>query len=356
MSVVVSSLSKHFGSVRAIDDLSVEFREGAISVLLGASGCGKTTTLRCIAGLEQPTSGQISIGGQTVYASARGIDLPPERRDLGMVFQSYAIWPHMTVLENVALPLRAKRRPAAEVAERARATLTSVGLGQQIDRGATQLSGGQQQRVSIARCLVADPRLILMDEPLSNLDAKLRIEMRHEIRQLQRRLGATILFVTHDQEEAMSLADEIILFDKGKIVQRGAPEELYFRPKVRYVADFLGKANLFPVTARPAADGLEVVADGGHVLASGQVSGMDCGGRALAMVRPEAWRIGPVDAEGLTGRVEETTFIGDRRELLVQTPIGRLTVMTLGMRSFGTGEGLSLTVEPEFLHLIAEAA
>ncbi|TQI73982.1 iron(III) transport system ATP-binding protein [Bosea sp. AK1] len=356
MSVVVSSLSKHFGSVRAIDDLSIEFREGAISVLLGASGCGKTTTLRCIAGLEQPTSGQISIGGQTVFASARGIDLPPERRDLGMVFQSYAIWPHMTVLENVALPLRAKKRPAAEVAERARATLTSVGLGQQIDRGATQLSGGQQQRVSIARCLVADPRLILMDEPLSNLDAKLRVEMRHEIRQLQRRLGATILFVTHDQEEAMSLADEIILFDKGKIVQRGAPEELYFRPQVRYVADFLGKANLLPVTARPTAGGLEVVADGGHVLASGQVSGIDGGGRALAMVRPEAWRIGPVDAEGLTGRVEETTFIGDRRELLVQTPIGRLTVMTLGMRSFGTGEGLSLTVEPEYLHLIAEAA
>jgi len=356
MSVIVSALTKHFGAVRAIDDLSIEFREGAITVLLGASGCGKTTTLRCIAGLEQPTSGQISIGGEIVFASARGIDLPPERRDLGMVFQSYAIWPHMSVFENVALPLRAKKLPAAEIEQRARSTLTSVGLSQQIDRGATQLSGGQQQRVSIARCLVADPRLILMDEPLSNLDAKLRIEMRQEIRQLQRRLGATILFVTHDQEEAMSLADEIILFDKGKVVQRGAPEELYFRPKVRYVADFLGKANLFPVTARPAPEGTEIVTDAGIVIARGRVSGASQPGHALAMVRPEAWRIEPAEAVGLAGRVEETTFIGDRRELLVDTPIGVLTVTTLGTRSLGIGERLTLTVEPQFMHLIAEAA
>lgn len=357
MSVVITGLSKHFGSVQAIDDLSIEFRPGAITVLLGASGCGKTTTLRCIAGLEQPTAGEITIDGHSVYASARGIDLPPEQRELGMVFQSYAIWPHMTVFENVALPLRAKKVPAADIDSRTRGTLATVGLSQQTERGATQLSGGQQQRVSIARCLVADPRLILMDEPLSNLDAKLRVEMRQEIRHLQRRIGATILFVTHDQEEAMSLGDEIILFDKGKVVQRGAPEELYFRPRVRYVAEFLGKANLFPVTVKPGTGGAEILAGSeGRAIARGEVSGAETPGPALAMIRPEAWQIAPAGAPGLPCRVEDTTFVGDRRELQLASPLGRQMVVTPGFRTFAAGEELSLTVAPQHMHLIREDA
>ncbi|MDR5770901.1 MULTISPECIES: ABC transporter ATP-binding protein [unclassified Caballeronia] len=352
MTVAIQSLTKRFGGVHAIDDLTVQFRPNAITVLLGASGCGKTTTLRCIAGLEQPTSGEMEIDGRTVYSSTRNIDLPPEKRELGMVFQSYAIWPHLSVMENVALPLRARGTAHAAIDTRVRDTLASVGLGQQVDRSAMQLSGGQQQRVSIARCLVADPRLILMDEPLSNLDAKLRVEMRHEIRNLQRRIGATILFVTHDQEEAMSLADEIFLFDRGRIVQRGAPEELYFRPAVRYVAEFLGKANLFPVALRSHAGETEVVAQSGQIVVKGDVTGAANGNEALCMVRPEAWRVQARSHTGVPGRVRESSFVGDRRELRVETPLGDQTVVTPGFERYANGDEITLSVAPQHLHLM----
>lgn len=355
MSVVIRSLTKRFASVHAIDDLSVEFRPGAITVLLGASGCGKTTTLRCIAGLEQPTGGEIEIDGTTVFSSDRGIDIPPERRELGMVFQSYAIWPHLSVAENVALPLKAKKAPTATIDARVRETLATVGLAAQVDRSAMQLSGGQQQRVSIARCIVANPRLILMDEPLSNLDAKLRVEMRQEVRQLQRRIGATILFVTHDQEEAMSLADEIFLFDRGKVVQRGAPEELYFRPARRYVAEFLGKANLFPVIVRPEPGGASVTAASGDIVTRGAIAQAAGRGEALCMVRPEAWRLSANDS-GLPGRIVETSFVGDRRELRIDTPIGPQVVVTPGFARFAEGETLRLVVDPAHIHLIPEHA
>jgi iron(III) transport system ATP-binding protein len=356
MGVRIQSLTKAFGDLRAIDDLSTGFQTGKISVLLGASGCGKTTTLRCIAGLEQPDSGEILIGDEPVYASARRIDLAPEQRRLGMVFQSYAIWPHLTVAENVGLPLKAQKVTKAEIERRVKDTLAIVGLAQHADKSATKLSGGQQQRVSIARCLVGDPRLILMDEPLSNLDARLRVEMRHEIRQIQRRTGATILFVTHDQEEAMSLGDEIFLFNKGKVVQHGAPEDLYFRPSVRYVAEFLGKANLFPVSVRGGAEaGLVTALPSGQIIA--QLPGSSqAAGQMLCMVRPESWRVSPAGGPGLPGRVQETTFVGDRRELRVETPIGEQTVMTAGFERFEVGEALSLTVAPEHAHLLRDAA
>lgn len=356
MSVAIETLTKTWGPVRAIDGLSVTFRPGAISVLLGASGCGKTTTLRCIAGLEQPDNGEIAFDGDVVFSSARHIDVPPEKRNLGMVFQSYAIWPHLTVLENVALPLRAHNLAGAEVVRRAQETLATVGLTEQAARSAMKLSGGQQQRVSIARCLAANPRLILMDEPLSNLDARLRVDMRGEIRRLQRRIGATILFVTHDQEEAMSLADEIFLFNDGKVVQHGAPEELYFRPAVRYVAEFLGKANLFPVAVRREGGQVTIVAKpSGVVAATGGEDFPYAAGDALCMVRPEAWEVGPAGGPGVAARVEETTFVGDRRELRVETAFGRQTIVTRGYDRFTEGDALTLRVAPAHLHLIQEA-
>ncbi|SEG63628.1 ABC transporter ATP-binding protein [Bosea lathyri] len=352
MSVRVEGLTKTFGHLRAIDDLSVTFQSGKISVLLGASGCGKTTTLRCIAGLETPDGGEILIENEAVYASARGVDQPPEKRRLGMVFQSYAIWPHLTVAGNVSMPLQAHKVPKDEIARRVKETLAIVGLSDQAEKSAMKLSGGQQQRVSIARCLVGNPRLILMDEPLSNLDAKLRVEMRQEIRHLQERISATILFVTHDQEEAMSLGDEIFLFDKGRVVQKGPPEDLYFRPVVRYVAEFLGKANLFNVEIRPDKDGASVAAlPSGEVITRGSIQGGATEREALCMVRPESWRVSGQGEAGLPALVREVMFVGDRRELRVDTPIGPQIVVTYGYQRFSVGDRLSLTVAPDLAHL-----
>jgi iron(III) transport system ATP-binding protein len=352
MSVRVEGLTKAFGPLRAIDDLSVGFQTGKISVLLGASGCGKTTTLRCIAGLERPNSGSIIIDDDTVFSSDRGVDVLPEKRRLGMVFQSYAVWPHLTVAGNVAMPLRAQKVGKAEIERRVQDTLRIVGLSDQAEKSAMKLSGGQQQRVSIARCLVGNPRLILMDEPLSNLDARLRVEMRHEIRQLQQRIGATILFVTHDQEEAMSLGDEIFLFSKGKVVQKGPPEELYFRPTARYVAEFLGKANLFRVAIRPNNDGASVAAlPSGEIISQGQMANASSQRDALCMVRPESWRVTKGSGSGLSANVQEVTFVGDRRELRVDTPIGPQLVVTYGYERFAINDQLSLSIAPEQVHL-----
>src|SRR6478736_3681118 len=292
-SVVVEHLGKSFGDVEVISDLTVSFRAGAISVLLGSSGCGKTTILRCIAGLEEPSSGDIRIHDRTVFSSRQRINIPPERRDLGMVFQSYAIWPHMTVYENVALPLRAHGVRSADAHVRVRELLKLVGLDGLGERSATQLSGGQQQRVAIARCLANHPKLVLLDEPLSNLDAKLRVGMRAELRELQRRLDATMIFVTHDQEEAMSLADEIFLFRSGRLEQSGPGSELYRRPKTRYVAEFFGKANIFRATVHSAGtEELRPVA-APAAISAGSFAGRAAAGREVAcMVRTEAWRIG----------------------------------------------------------------
>src|SRR5262249_32831954 len=237
-----SSIAKSFGNVEVISDLTVSFRAGAISVLLGSSGCGTTTILRCIAGLEEPSAGDIRIYDRTVFSSADRINVPPERRDLGMVFQSYAIWPHMSVYENIALPLRAHGVRGAAAQARVHELLRLVGLEGLAERSSTQLSGGQQQRVAIARCLVNQPKLVLLAEPLSTLDAKLRVGMRDELRELQRRLRATMIFVTHDQEEAMSLADEVFLFRSGRLEQSGPGGDLYRQPNTRYVAEFFGKA------------------------------------------------------------------------------------------------------------------
>ena len=242
--VRLDGVSKRFGAVRAVDSVSLSVPDGKLLTLLGPSGCGKTTTLRMIAGLEQNDAGRIAIGDRVVSDPAAGVFVPPERREIGMVFQSYAIWPHMTVFANVAYPLEVRRRPAREVRERVLTALRTMEMEALAARPATALSGGQQQRVAIARALVAQPRVLLMDEPLSNLDAQLREQMRVEIRSLQQRLAITTIYVTHDQEEAMVLSDEVAVVHEGRILQMAAPEAIYTRPASRTVAAFFGTPNL----------------------------------------------------------------------------------------------------------------
>lgn len=241
----VSHLWKSFGNVQAAKDVSFEVPKGKMISLLGPSGCGKTTTLRCIAGLESPGEGKIVIGGITVTDVAGDIQIPPEKRSIGMVFQSYAVWPHMTVFANVAFPMKLRKNESrAKIEEKVTKTLKLVGLGDFADRPATNLSGGQQQRVALARALVAEPELILFDEPLSNLDAKLREYMRVELISLQKRLGFTAVYVTHDQHEALALSDQLIIMNDGLIVQIGTPLEIYNSPRTSFVADFIGGSNL----------------------------------------------------------------------------------------------------------------
>src|SRR5579862_785637 len=239
------NLVKRFGSVTAVDDVSFTIDHGAVLTLLGPSGCGKTTSLRMIAGFEKPDAGEIDIQGRTVAAPARRINVPPEKRGLGMVFQSYAIWPHMTVFQNVAYPLVVRHTKSAEIKERVEATLDLVGLRGYGERPATLLSGGQQQRVALARALVYSPSILLLDEPLSNLDAKLRNQMRIELKHLQESISVSVLFVTHDQVEAMSLSTELAVMNQGHIEQLGTPQEIYEHPATPFVEDFIGRVLRF---------------------------------------------------------------------------------------------------------------
>ncbi len=251
----VRNLTKQFtgghAGITAVDQVSFDVHGGEFFTMLGPSGCGKTTTLRMIAGLEQATSGEITIDGRDFMA------VPPQRRNIGMVFQSYALFPHLTIFENVAYGLRLRGIGADEVGRRVAATLALLQLESYATRHPAGLSGGQQQRVSIARALVYEPTMLLLDEPLANLDAKLRVMMREEIRALQRRLGITTLYVTHDQEEATAISDRLAVFDHGRLIQLGTPEEIYTRPRTLFVADFIGRANFLPVGlaagASPAA-------------------------------------------------------------------------------------------------------
>src|SRR5262245_58127938 len=252
--VRATGLVKAFGPLIAVNTLSLEAKAGEFLTLLGPSGCGKTTTLRLIAGLERPDRGEIHLGDRLLSSATTGLFVPPERRGMGMVFQSYAIWPHMTVFENVAFPLRELRRPRTEIRERVMAILNTVGLGALADRPAPMLSGGQQQRVALARALVSNPQVLLLDEPLSNLDARLREEMRFELRDMQARLGITSIFVTHDQAEAMTLSDRIIVMHAGRVEQGGRPEDVHQRPRTRFVMDFLGRANQLPARLTRASN------------------------------------------------------------------------------------------------------
>jgi len=290
----IENLQKSFiasgAEVRAVDGISLGVETGKLITLLGPSGCGKTTTLRCLAGLERPQSGRIVIGNRTVFDSAKQIFVPASDRGIGMVFQSYAIWPHMTVFENVAFPLRVsrtKKYAATEIRDRVARMLDMVQLTGFARRPATQLSGGQQQRLAFARGLVHEPAILLLDEPLSNLDAKLREQMRLELKRLQRSLGITTVYVTHDQSEALALSDQIAVFDAGRIIQRGTPQQIYRQPQNRFVADFVGSANFLPGTVRGGDGDLTAVETAHGTLHCRFVDSISAGMKALLTARPE---------------------------------------------------------------------
>jgi iron(III) transport system ATP-binding protein len=304
------------GQVAAVRDVDLTIAEGEICALLGPSGCGKTTVLRCVAGLELPDAGRIVLGDQVVFDAVTGTLIAAHERAIGMVFQSYAIWPHMDVFGNVAYPLRVARPPVSttEIERRVLEALALVGMDALARRSATRLSGGQQQRVALARALVRRPKLLLLDEPLSNLDAKLRQEMRHELRELVKRLSMTTLYVTHDQHEAFSLADRVALMTQGRIVQEGRPREIYDRPGSAFIASFLGNANLLHgevAASSPAGLAVRIGAQSA-VLELPSRGGFAAGDRLIVMVRPEDVTVasGSERAGRLPARVAKVVFEG----------------------------------------------
>jgi spermidine/putrescine transport system ATP-binding protein len=315
--VRLEHVTKQFDDVTAVDDLSLEIERGSFFALLGPSGCGKTTTLRMIGGFEQPTEGTIYLGDEPVSGK------PPYKRDVNTVFQSYALFPHLTIFENVAFGLRRQKVRKNDVKGRVLEILRLVGLEGMDRRKPRQLSGGQQQRVALARALVNRPRVLLLDEPLGALDLKLRKQMQLELKAIQHDVGITFVHVTHDQEEAMTMADRIAIMNAGKIEQLGAPTDLYERPQTAFVASFLGISNLLPGTiAGPDAVRLD---DGTEVrLAPGTLNGQT--GRVAVGVRPEKIRLGHAEANRLTGRLLETAYVGVATQYVLETRAGNVSV------------------------------
>jgi len=315
-------INRYDAQAGGVRDVSFDLPPGTFFTLLGPSGCGKTTTLRCVAGLERPDAGFIAVEDRELFDSARGVAVPMNQRGIGMVFQSYAIWPHMTVFENIAFPLRVakeRRYPREEIRKLVDEALATVGLAGYGDRPATRLSGGQQQRVALARAIVHRPQLLLLDEPLSNLDASLREEMRAELRRLQQQIGVTTIYVTHDQSEALAMSDLIAVMDHGRIVQLGEPRAIYFRPASEFVAAFIGAANLLNGTCVSAVTAGGVgplrLGDGAEISCLFP-SGGEIGRATTASIRPENIVIAPLGAgtptaaNTLRGLISASSFLG----------------------------------------------
>ena len=348
-------VTKRFGDTAAVDDVSFEVPRGSFATLLGPSGCGKTTTLRMIAGFYDPDHGDIVLGGRRIN------DLPAHRRGTAMVFQDYALFPHMTVRDNVAYGLRVAGVPKAERERRVDETLGFVGLAKLGDRWPSQLSGGQQQRVAVGRALVLRPEILLLDEPLSNLDAKLRVQLRWELRTLQQQLGMTFVYVTHDQDEALSLSDWIAVMNAGRVEQAGTPWDIYYRPRTTFLADFVGAVNLVPATVKETRDGTAVVAFDQRTLTVRVPADIPLavGTRVQLCIRPEALALSGrgVAAEGaaLPATVARKAFLGDLMRYWV-TVDGREWVVDQpdpGASTPFEGEVL-VQVRPERVHVIAE--
>ncbi len=324
-SVEFRNVSMRYGTVTAVDNVSFTIEPGQLVTLLGPSGCGKTTTLRMIAGLEIASEGQILIGGKDVTK------LSAADRDVSMVFQSYALFPHMSVLENAAYGPTVKGLGKEQARQMALEKLALVGLKGFESRYPSELSGGQQQRVAVARALVLEPQVLLFDEPLSNLDAKLRRRVREEIRELQQGLDLTVAYVTHDQEEALAVSDRIIVMSNARIAQQGAPRELYEQPANAFVADFIGDANLVDVTVRSVADGRAEVGIGPAAL-SLPARGLGPGPARVA-IRPESLLLGPAgEAGALPGTIRKCAYLGNHLDILVETEVGELFVVQYGAR------------------------
>jgi len=347
--VKVDNLTKRFGKVTAVDDVTVSVSDGEFFSFLGPSGCGKSTLLRCIAGLEIPDAGFVYVGGQLVTSVSQGLLTPPERRNIGMVFQNYAVWPHMTVFQNIAYPLKIKKMSEKKIKEDVIRILELVRLQGLDSRYPSELSGGQQQRVALARALVMNPEVMLLDEPLSNLDAKLREEMRFELKDLQARTGLTIVYVTHDQAESMAMSDRILVMDKGATQQIGTPREIYETPKDPFVAGFIGLTNLLPVKVLNKQEKTIVVE-----LPSGQ--SMSCKGdigvedKAILSVRPEEIEISRTHFPGFVkGVVRRTVYLGNVVDYRISINDHELRVQTGPRDIFRAGETAYLSLERNIL-------
>ncbi len=350
MQVTLDKVSKLFGRVKAVDELDLKVNDGEFIALLGPSGCGKTTTLLMIAGIYKPTSGDIRFGEQIVN------DLLPKDRKIGMVFQSYALYPHMSVFENIVFPLRLQHVPEKQMRERARKMAELVQIQELLDRKPGQLSGGQQQRVALSRALVKEPSLLLLDEPLSNLDAKLRIVMRAEIKRLQKKLGITTIFVTHDQLEAMTMADRIALLKDGKLVDFRQPHELYDRPRTPFTAEFIGSPpiNFLRVRVEQSDGNVTLAATGFRMCLEGElrqkVTEVGIGSEIVLAVRPEDISLdaAPVDAQAEVYVVEP---LG--RDMLVDLRVGETPMRVLAPATFRApiGSAVTLTLDRSKIHL-----
>ena len=362
--IEVENLEVRYGSMTAVAGVSFEVRTGEQLTLLGPSGCGKTTTLRAIAGLERPTTGVIRIGGKCVYASAERINMPAEMRGLSMVFQSYAIWPHMTVYDNVAYGLRVRRQNPQEIQDKVSRALDLVRMGGYEQRQASQLSGGQQQRVALARACVFSPSVLLFDEPLSNLDAKLRADMRIELRELQHRLGITSVYVTHDLVEALAMSDRIIVMRNGHIEQTGSPAEIYNFPRNAFVADFVGSSNLIEGQFRTdlARNGLIALeTPSGHVV-YGMAHGRAVGAAPVFSVRRVHLRLSfapPLDTAGTRNvwpvQVRRCVFEGDFTQIYVTWGDRELVLRSVAQEPIAEGREAYLCADPAHCILLDPA-
>jgi iron(III) transport system ATP-binding protein len=353
--IKVSGIVKRFGRVTAVDHVSFEVRAGELLTLLGPSGCGKTTTLRIIAGLERADGGEVYLGDTLLSSAEKAIHLPPEKRGIGMVFQTYALWPHMTVFDNVAYPLRMKKFKRDEIRERVMAILDVIGLKGMAGRPAPLLSGGQQQRVALGRALVFDPDVLLLDEPLSNLDARLRDEMRFQIKEIQRRVGVTSIYVTHDQEEAMVLSDRVIVMNSGHIEQEGPPEDVFHSPRTRFTMDFLGQVNYIPARVTAADDGhcAVRVADAGNAeVALPTEQRFAEGDEVVLGVRPDDVRVCAADGGGpWRGGVVATAFLGSRIQYTIRMGACEIRALAPADQRVPAGSVVGLDISPRAMRV-----
>lgn len=353
--VILKNLSKEFKSIgsegvfKAVDNISVTINPGEFVTLLGPSGCGKTTTLRMVAGFETPTSGNILLGDENIN------DLPPNKRDTAMVFQSYALFPHYNIYENIAYGLKIHKMDIKLIKEKVNHIINLVGLDGLENRSPGQLSGGQQQRVALARALVMEPGVLLFDEPLSNLDAKLRVYMRTEIRKIQKKLGLTSIYVTHDRSEAMSLSDRVIIMNRGKIEQVGTPQEIYQQPATEFIADFIGTANFADGVVKGTEGNYSIVEMFGN-LAKVPLRGNNkfkAGEKVLIVIRPESITVG--DEGKYEGKVTLSTFMGNVQEYDIAVGNNKLFVETSnpsGKKIYNESDSVKLDIQEESLHLI----